>query len=199
VVKSLLTYADRIKGIEGVLQQFINTGVIDRSKLGAFDDLAQAAYGDELKILNSARLTLDEQRSLFGVVRNVHMTAKAMAAKLASASQKHENPSTADRALAVCDTMLNVSPIIDAYFKTGEVPERRIVRDSSLTLYKKAKQSGFSEDAATQFKELNISSDEISKFTKKLEESIETRVDADNEEEELESENKSGPVDESSN
>lgn len=174
----------------------MKSGVIETSKLEVFDELSRTAYGDELRILNSTRLTLDDQRSLFGAVRNMHITAKAMKVKLANASQKHENPTTAGRALTVCETMFNLSHYVDVYMKSGEVPERRTLKDLSLMLYKKAKQAEFSEDAATQFKELQITPAEISNFTKKLGESIETQIDADSEEEP--SGNESGSLNESS-
>jgi hypothetical protein len=162
-----------------VLHQFTKSGVIDKSKLGAFNELAQTAYADELRILNSPRLTLDDQRSLFGAVRNVHVAAKSMRDRLSTASQRHENPVTANQALEVCESLFNLSPYIDGYLKSGKVPERRTINDISRMLYKKAKRYGFSEDAATQFKALNIGSDDIQNFTKKLEEKIQAEVDAD--------------------
>lgn len=155
--------------------------MIDKTKLGSLDELAQTAYADQLRILNASRLPLDDQRSLFGAVRNVQLTAKAMKEKLATADERHENPSTTDEALEVCQSLSNLAPYVDEYVTKGQVPQRRKIDGMSRVLYKRAKRSGFSEGASTQFKALNIGSEDLKNFTKKLEENIHAETDADDE------------------
>jgi hypothetical protein len=179
VVCKLRTYAERISAIQAVLEQFSKRGVIDKTKLNPLDELAQRAYGDQLRILNKPQLSLDDQRSLFGAARNMQMAAKTMKSRLSTASERKENPITADQALEVCRSLSDLAFYVDEYFVKGHVTAKRTMNDVSRALYKKARRYGFSEDTATQIRELNISSEELKSFTKKLEENIRVQTDVD--------------------
>jgi len=176
----LSTYVQRIQGIETTLERFSKSGKIDVTELKAFDELATAAYEAQLKILNRS-ISVDEQRSLFGAVRNIRQIAKTMKESLLTASQRHENPETADRALEVCENLSAVAKIIDGYFVSGRPPDGTTLNTVSRNAYKKAKRYGFSEDTETQLKALNIGSDEIAAFTKKISKNLEEATDADDE------------------
>ena len=172
-------YAQKVESIQSVLDDFRRKGFIDKARLGSLDELIRSSYADQFKILNTPRLSLDEQRSLFGAVRNMHTTAKAMRTKLVNASERHENPTTAELSLETMGSLSALAPYLDEYFARGEVLHIKTVNELSRILYKKAKRSGFSEDISAQFEALGISPEELKSFTEKLNHNIETETDID--------------------
>lgn len=175
----MIGYAAQMQNIRSMLFRFKQRGVIDKNALKPLDELIQLSYADQIKVLNTPILTLDQQRALFGAIRNMHTTAKTMREKLATASEKHENPTTADLSLEVTESMLTLTPYIDNFFSRGEMPRLRTINDFSRILHKKATHFGFTEDIATQFKALNIGPTEIKSFTEKLNQNIQAETDID--------------------
>lgn len=172
-------YTQKVESIQNVLGDFRRKGIIDKARLGSLDELIRSSYADQLKILNTPRLSLDEQRSLFGAVRNMYTTAKAMRTKLVTASERHENPTTAELSLETTESLLTLAPYIDEYFARGEMVHLKTVNELSRILYKKAKRYGFSEDISAQFEALGISPEELKSFTEKLNHNIEVETDID--------------------
>jgi hypothetical protein len=172
-------YAQKVESIQRVLFDFRRKGIIDKARLGSLDELIRSSNADQFKILNTPRLSLDEQRSLFGAVRNMYTTAKAMKKKLVTASERHENPTTAELSLETTESLLTLAPYIDEYFARGEMVHIKTVNELSRILYKKAKRSGFSEDTSAQFEALGIGPEELKSFTEKLNQNIEAETDID--------------------
>jgi len=162
-----------------MLGDFKQKGIIDEAKLNPLDELIRLSYADQFRILNTPWLSLDEQRSLFGAIRNVHTTAKTLKARLAAASERHENPTMADLSFEVTESLSNLAPYIDECFTRGQVSQISSINELSRILYKKAKRFGFLEDSATQFKTLEIGPEELKSFTDRLNQNIQSETDID--------------------
>jgi hypothetical protein len=177
----MIGYTQKAESIQRVLGDFRRKGIIDKARLRPLDELIRSSYADQFKILNTPQLSLDQQRSLFGALRNMHTTAKAMKEKLATASERHENPTTAELSLETMESLSMLAPYIDEYFAHRGVLHTETVNELSRILYKKAKSFGFSEDIASQFKALSIGPQELKCFTERLNQNIlvETDIDQD--------------------
>jgi len=175
----MIGYVDKVRNIQSLLVDFKQKGVIDKARLGSLDDVIRSSYSDEFRVLNTPRLSLDEQRSLFGAFRNMHTTTKAMKAKLETASEGHENPSTANLSLEFIETLSSLAKSVDQYLFAGRPPQMSAIDEMSRAVYKKAKRFGFWEDTATQFRELNLGPQELKNFTEKLNKNIEAETDID--------------------
>ena len=102
-----------------------------------------------------------------------------MRARLATASARHENPTTTELSLEATGSLSSLAPYLDEYFTHGLVPHTKTIDDLSRILYKKAKGFGFSEDISAQFEALGISPEELKSFTEKLNQNIEAETDID--------------------
>jgi len=174
-------YTEKVESIQIMLTDFVQNRVVDTKKLCVLDELMDASKTDQFKILNTSRLSLEEQRCLFGAVRNIYTTTKAMKAKLVTASERHENPRIADLCLEITQSVSNLTPYVDAYIIEGRMYDTKTINEFSRLLYKKAKYLGFSEDIAAQFREIKITPEEVKDFVKKLNENIELETHIDEE------------------
>jgi len=172
-------YARKIEEIQAILYDFIQKRTIDSTRLGPLDELVRSSEADQLRILNTSRLSLDEQRSIFGAVRNTYSAVKMMKARLMTAAQRHENPTVADLSLEMIQSLSNLAPYIDEYVVQGRTGDMKTMVEFSRILHKKAKHLGFCEDVATQLKEINIAPDEIKTFVERLNENIELETGTD--------------------
>jgi hypothetical protein len=175
----MMIYAQRVQTIQRMLGDFRQKGIIDNTRLAPLDELIRSSYADQFRILNAPWLSLDEQRSLFGAIRNMHTIAKTVKARLAAASERHENPTTTDLSLEVIESLSSLAPYVDEYFTRGQVSQLRAINELSRILHKKAKRLGFSEDSTTQFKSLKIGPEELKDFTDKLNQNIQSETDID--------------------
>jgi len=180
-------YAKGVEKVQRTLCDFKQKGTIDGAKLDPLDQLIRSSETDQLRILNTPRLSLDQQRAMFGAMRNICNTTKMMKRKLMAASQRHENPTTADLSLEMIQSLLNLAPYVDAYVIRGRVDDVKIINEFSRILHKKAKYLGFSEDVATQLKEINITTSEVRNFIERLNQNIDHETDTDED---------AGPMDE---
>jgi len=172
-------YAKMIYNVQTILLDFKQKGIIDSTKLGPLDELIHSSKTDQLRILNISKLSIDQQRSLFGAVRNIYSASKVMKTKLVTASERHENPTTADLSLEMIQSLSSLATYVDVYMTRGWVDSTDRMNEFSRIVYKKAKYLGFSEDIATQFREVNITSNEVKTFVEQLNQNIDLETDAD--------------------
>jgi hypothetical protein len=177
--KFLSQYVKMIDNVQTILLDFKQKGIIDPTRLGALDELIHSSKTDQVRILNISRLSIDEQRSLFSAVRNIYSVSKVMKTKLITASQRHENPTTADLSFEMIQSLSGLATYVDLYMSRGWVDGTDRMNEFSRMVYKKAKYLGFSEDVATQFKEANITSNEVKTFVEQLNQNIDLETDAD--------------------
>ncbi len=176
---SLIGYASRVENIQHILLDFRRNRVIDKAKLSPLDEFAKASYADQVRVLNSTRLAVDQQRALFGAIMNMHTAIKTMKARLEIASEIHENPTTAELSLELIENLSNVAIGLDGFFIRDRMPQIRSFNETSRALYKKAKQLGFSEDDSSQFAALGIEPKDVSNFTENLNKNIRAHTDID--------------------
>jgi len=127
-----------------MLDIFLSTKVINISNLSKMDAIIKRSDIDQFKTLNSVS-SLNAQRVIFGAIRNINTSLKCMKEKLRTAALRHENPTTAENALELINSLSNVAICIDS-FHNGEIDTREVDNIAKLSriLYKKAKMFGFS-------------------------------------------------------
>jgi len=160
----MYSYKQNLLNIRKMLNIFIETKNIDTSQLSKMDALIKQSEKDEIRVL-SRPLPLDVQRTMFGAFRNITTSVKAMKEKLKTASLKHENPTTAEQALELMESLSNVVYYIDPFVNEGKiVAEPDEIAKFSRILYRKAKSLGFSEDQRAQLKEAGITEKQVKSF-----------------------------------
>ena len=159
------SYKQEIIRIQGMLKEFVNSGRIEPNKLDVMDNIIRRSEEDQIKILNNSYIPLYAQRSFFGAIRNVNISMKSMKERLAHASSQHENPTTAEQALELIPSFLNLAPHIDSLLSENIFPTLvgNVFKFSRL-LYKKAAAFGFSQDAVSQLKEAGVTESQIESF-----------------------------------
>jgi len=174
-------YYDDFTIIEKTLRGFTDTGIIGVSQLDVFDSIIEKSNADQIKILNNTYLTLNNQRILFGVCRNISETSRIMKSRLEQAYSTGENPATAEAALEIMPLFFNLSDYIDDFFNKLEIFDSDKIFMFSRNLYKKAKKLGFSQESSTQLKEIGVSTTQIKKFVEKFNENIVNELELEEE------------------
>jgi len=174
-------YYDDFAIIEKTLGGFADTGIIGVSQLDVFDSIIEKSNADQIKILNNTYLTLNDQRILFGVFRNISETSRIMKSRLEQAYSIGENPTTTEAALEIMPLFFNLSDYIDDFFNKIEIFDSDKIFMFSRNLYKKAKKLGFSQDSSTQLKEIGVSTTQIKKFVEKFNEHIVNELELEEE------------------
>jgi hypothetical protein len=164
-----------------MLSEFTKKGKIDASQLDLMDNIIKMSAEDQFRVLNRSSLSLDAQRSFFGAIRNVNIAMASMKAKLAEASVKHENPTTAELALELLPSVLNLVPYIDEFHDNAKVRQLNNVSRFSRILYKKAKTLGFSKDRMSQLKEAGVTTEQVEAFIDSFDKNVALELDMEEE------------------
>lgn len=167
-----MNYSNEFGKMENLVSGFIDTKIIDESKLEFFDLIIKQSNTDQLFILNNAYLSMDEQTTLFGALRNISQTTFMMKERLINASSIGENPTTAEIAFDLIPILLNVSNYVDDFFYNKEIFNLDKLELFSRHLYKKAKKLGFSKNISSQLQEEGLDGRQISGFIEKFNENI---------------------------
>lgn len=171
------SYELELTSIQGMLRGFVEAKTIDVKKLSIMDALIKKSEQDQFIILNSS-FQFEIQSSIFGAIRNINTALKGIKARLRTASERHENPTTAEQALEIMESLSNVATFIDPF-----ACERRIIAEPdeitkvSRILYRKAKSFGFSEDLETQLNEAGVTEKEVKSFIKRFDNNVAQELD----------------------
>jgi hypothetical protein len=155
-----------------MLSAFVRAKSIEPSQLAKMDAIIKQSEKDQIRVLSSS-LPLDIQRTMFGAYRNVTTSLKAMKEKLKTASLRHENPTTAEQALELIESLSNVAYYIDPFTKAGRIiaGSDEIAKFSRI-LYRKAKSLGFSENQQAQLKEAGITEKQVESFVNSFDSNV---------------------------
>lgn len=170
----MYSYVEACAVIRRMLRGFLEHG-IDVNKLDVMDPVIKSSEIDQVKILNSY-LSLVEQRALFGATRNIYNITRAMKEKLKIARETHENPTTLELSIEIMQHLSNVAPCIDEFVIHGKTGDIGRINELSRILYRKANYLGFYQDMETQFKDANITEEEVKTFVEQLNENIELEM-----------------------
>lgn len=159
------SYRQEVFTIQKMLKEFVDSGRIEPGKLDVMDDIIEWSEEDQIKILNNSYIPLYAQRPFFGAIRNVNISLKGMKERLGCASSQHENPTTAEQALELIPSFLNLTRHIDSILNENIFPTKLgYISKFSRILHKKAVTLGFSQDVASQLKEAGVSDAQIESF-----------------------------------
>jgi hypothetical protein len=173
-------YEHELHNVQKTLNGFREKGIVDTKRLNCLDNIIKWSEEDQVKVLNNASLTLDEQMSIFGAVRNVNVAMRSMKERLELAAQKHENPTTAELALELIPSFRTLVPDIDAFFG-GERVDLEYVAKFSRILYRKANALGFSRDLVSQLKEAGVKQSQVKTFLESLKKNVAVELDIEEE------------------
>jgi hypothetical protein len=173
----MYSYKKEIDSIQQMLNSFLETKLINTQHLSKMDAIIKRSDLDQIKTLNSVS-SLSTQRVIFGAIRNINTSLKGMKEKLRTAALRHENPTTAEQAIELMDSLSNVALCIDV-FNTGEIHADEIDNIAKLSriLYKKAKAFGFSEDTHTQLKEACVNEAIVKIFVNSFDDNLTAELD----------------------
>lgn len=174
-------YQRELTTVQRMLEGFVGKGIVDTKKLNLMDKIIRQSEEDQFRVLNDASLSLDEQMSVFGAIRNVNMAIRSMKERLESAAEKHENPTTAELALELMPSFFNLAPDIDEVLHENRVVDLNYISKFSRILYKKTRSLGFSRDVASQLDEANISGTQIRAFLESLKKNVALELDIEEE------------------
>lgn len=176
------SYRQEIIKVQEMLKEFVDNRRIEPNKLNAMDNLIKWSEEDQIKILNSPYMPLRAQRSFFGAVRNVNISLRSMKKRLTHASSQHENPTTAEQALELMPSFLNLAPHIDSILGEDVFPTKvENVFKFSRILHRKATAFGFSQDVASQLKEAGVTDSQIETFIDGFKKNISLELDIEEE------------------
>ena len=167
-----MTYVSEVIGLGNLLRDFINTGIIDVSKLDSINSIISKSNSDQIKVLNNAYLSPNEQIILFGALRNISQTTSIMKSKLEYAHSIGENPTAAEMAFELIPIINTLSSYIDDFFNNREIYDLPKLELFSRSLYKKAQKMNFAKDVSSQLEEEGIREPQIESFVKKFGENI---------------------------
>jgi hypothetical protein len=176
----MYTYKQDINQIQEMLSAFLKCKIIDITQLSKMDPIIKKSEEDQFKTLNCS-LPLDVQRTIFGAVRNINITVKSMKEKLKTAALRHENPTTAEKAFEVMESLNNLASCISAYENGSRNGNLNEIDVFSRILYRKAKAFGFSEDMHTQLKEAGITGSQIESFIDRFDNNLAQELDIEEE------------------
>lgn len=175
------SYNQDLSLIQEMLSGFLKTKIIDKKQLSKIDTLVRRSEQGQIKVLNSS-LPLDIQRIVFGALRNINTTATGMKERLRNAASRHENPTTAEQAMAIMESLCNVASCIEPYMQKGRflIDLEEISRLSRI-LYKKAAMFGFSESQQEQLKKAGITAAQVESFIHSFDSSLSRELEIDEE------------------
>ena len=168
----MYSYSQDIINIQKMLSLFVKTKNIEVSQLSKMDMLIKRSEEDQIRVLNSS-LPLSLQRTMFGAIRNVSTSIKAMKEKLKTASLRRENPTTAEQALELIESLSNIACYIDPFTNESRIiaePEK--IDKFSRLLYRKAKSLGFSEEKEAQLREAGITRKQVERFVNNFDKNV---------------------------
>jgi hypothetical protein len=176
----MYAYKQDLIEIRQMLAVFVKTKFIETKQLSKMDPLISKSEEDQFRTL-SYSFSLDVQRTIFGAVRNINMTVKCMKEKLKNASAKHENPTTAEKALEIMETLNNLVFCLNAYESGYMESSLSEIDEYSRILYRKAKAFGFSESLETQLREAGITNSQIESFIGSFDSNLAQELDIEEE------------------
>lgn len=171
----MYSYVKGCAQIHNMLTDFLKHG-IEVSKLKVMDRLIESSKIDQVRILNSY-VSLAEQRTLFGAMRNIYNIITVMKEKLKIARETHENPTTIESSLEILQHLSNVASHVDEFMINGKTKPMHRIDELSRILYKKANYFGFYHDIDTQLRKAGITEDEVKSFVEKLNENIKLEME----------------------
>lgn len=174
-------YDQQFLGIQAMLHGFCQKGIIDTKHLNPIDNLIKWSEEDQVKVLNDASLSLDQQLSVFGAIRNINVSMRSMKERLELAAEKQENPTTAELALELMPSFRTLAPDIDAFLHGEKDIDFGYVAKFSRILYKKANSLGFSKDTVSQLKEAKITQSQVKNFMENLKKNLAVELDIEEE------------------
>jgi len=168
----MYSYGEDILNLHKMLKAFVRSKTIEISQLSKMDSLIKQSDEDQIRVLNS-HLPLDIQRIMFGAIRNINTSVKSMKKKLKTASTRHENPTTAEQALELIDSISSVAQYIDPFRMEGKIiADPSEIAKLSRILYRKAKAFGFSENQQSQLREAGITKADVASFVSSFDNNI---------------------------
>lgn len=176
----MYAYKNDLIVIHAMLSNFVKNRIIDSKQLSKMDAVINKSEEEQFKTLNCS-LPLDVQRTLFGAVRNINTTLKCMKQKLSTAAERHENPTTAENALELMESLNNLVYSINCYDSGCRNCNLGEIDSFSRILYRKAKSFGFSEDIEIQLKEAGVTSSQIESFIASFDNNIAQELDIEEE------------------
>lgn len=177
----LRKYEQELASVQVMLKGFSGKGIINVMQLHLMDKIIKWSEEDQFRILNDASLSLDEQRAIFGGIRNINVAMRSMKERLEQASEKRENPTTAELALELMPSFSTLFPEIDAFFNEKKTMDVEYFSKFSRILYRKAKSLGFSKDVASQLSEAKITRSQVKAFLENLKKNIAVELDIEEE------------------
>lgn len=174
-------YEQELLSVQKMLEGFRKKGIVDTKRLNLMDNIIKWSEEDQFKILNDASLSLDEQRSVFGAIRNINVAMRSMKERLELSAEKHENPTTAELALELMPSFFTLVPEIDVFLREKRGIDSEYVSKFSRILYKKANSLGFSRDLVSQLKEAKITQSQVKSFLESLKKNVAMELDIEEE------------------
>jgi hypothetical protein len=172
----MYSYCQDVLRIQKMLTVFAENRIIDVRQLSKMDALIQQSERDQIRVLSSS-LPLDVQRTMFGAIRNVNTSVKTIKKELKIASERHENPTIAEQALELMESLSNVASYIDPFTNEGKIiAEPDEIAKFSRILYRKAKSFGFSEDQQAQLKEAGITEKQAESFVNMFDNNVSQEI-----------------------
>jgi len=173
----MFSYIEEVSKINNLLNEFVKSRKIEIDKLNSMDNLISFSKENQINTLNSGYLTLKEEIVLFGVMTNIKNTLESMKERLKVASERHENPTTAELALEIMPSFDNLEPFINDFVNNRYLHDIERLDDFSRILHRKAHKLGFSKDIKSQFKEADVTVGDVQEFMTKLKNNIEIELD----------------------
>jgi len=177
----MYSYKQELGNIKEMLNLFLKTKTIDTHQLSKMDSLIERSETDQIKALNCSA-PLNTQRIMFGAIRNISTSIKGIKEKLKTAVLRHENPTTAEKALELMESLFNVASCVDSFIDENRIPVNlENVAKLSRILYRKAKSFGFSEDLQEQLKRAGVTEAQVKTFICNFDNNIAQELDIEGE------------------
>lgn len=144
--------------MENTLKSFIKKKTIESNKIRVLDKLISDCKNEEVKILSNSLISLNEQRTIFGGIRNIIEITDVMKDHLISAHSKGENPTTAELCLEIMPIMKNVLSEYREYVKSNFNKEKvNKILILSDELRRTARRKGFKRDFSKELDSIGLS------------------------------------------
>lgn len=179
-VSKMKSYSLELTSIQEILRGFARTQTIDAHQLSTMDEIIKRSEQDQFRILNSS-FSSDVQRIMFGAIRNINTAVKGMKTRLRTASERRENPTTAEQALELMENLSNVAHYVDLYVNKGQITDLQEIDKLSRLLYRKANSLGFSQDQMEQLKEAGITEKQIESFVSSFDNKVSQQLEIEEE------------------
>lgn len=170
MVEKVDSYSRHIHEVSNMLNSFVKSKRIVAEEMTVIDALINTSFKDQVAVLNDNLLTIENQRILFGAMRNIRNTTLNMKESLKTAGIKKENPTTAEVCLEIIPYIRTLGQALDDFvsnFKRIAIKHRNEllgkIKEFSRILRKKAIQFDFSHRVIEK-QELNVDESEMKKF-----------------------------------